>query len=344
MVKIGNEIKMARINPNTGAIRCIGTETFSNLHGGINSAVSCAANTYIFGDKSNGIDTYKVMDLNIGSVLNSFTCSVMGLTYNNLDGKYYGAEGNFNSAKLISLNPTTGLLTTLSAQIQWLWMGMYGSTLNANNGTYLSLISPQSSGSSSIASIPCNGGSYTMSPSLNTAISNSINNTPEGWAYCQSLNKLYAMAFQLGSINIDQRFSEINITTGSVTPIGPVFFSRGMFCDPTACGGATIDEQSKTYSFINGINELVNINILTGVITSSIALQTAETYFIKYLCNSNPQAGFNCSSVTGINETEPSINIKPIYYDFYGNVIEPIPGILMIKQIGNSRKKVLILE
>lgn len=49
----------------------------------------------------------------------------------------------------------------------------------------------------------------------------------------------------------------------------------------------------------------------------------------------------NC--VTGIEEYQLN-GIKPIYFDLQGNRTEPIKGILLIEQRGNSRKKIIIQD
>lgn len=47
------------------------------------------------------------------------------------------------------------------------------------------------------------------------------------------------------------------------------------------------------------------------------------------------------ANTTGLTEHEIEA-LKPVYFDFYGNITEPKQGVLLIEQVGNRRRKVII--
>lgn len=47
------------------------------------------------------------------------------------------------------------------------------------------------------------------------------------------------------------------------------------------------------------------------------------------------------TNTTGLTEQQREA-LKPVYFDFYGNIAEPVKGVLLIEQVGNRRRKVII--
>lgn len=325
---LNNTISFSKINPVTGYVSPFGNLTgATGLFGGINSAVNCSNGDFAIGAYYNNQYITIVIDNITGNIKGTFGATIRGINYNLSNNNYYGIEG-FN---FVSINALSGVKSTISTNTLAanLMLEDVGSTLDAVNGRYITTVKQDST--YNIVSISCQNGTYTISPGLPYS---NYNLYPNSLAYSNTLNKCYCiMPSPTGGC-----FGELIISTASISCINSQFNTIiGMATGSDANGGVSIDEQAGIYSIITTDSKVANISIATGSIISNPSLSIQNSFFIQY-ANS-------CTLSTGIEEYSlPSPEQTSIYYNIYGEEIQPCVGVLMIEKRGTKTRKVIIIN
>lgn len=324
VVYSGTTITMAKINVNTGFTTPFGNiqPNLTSIYGGVNSAFNCTENEFVFGKRSNNQYSLLVVDKSNGSVKNTFGHPLQGLSYNSSGNKYYGIDGYFD---FVSIDASSGIKTTVSTNTlaTRLMLDEVGSTIDATNNRYITVAKLTNQQAYNIVSISCQTGIYTVA-------TQSTYLCPLSIVYNNALNKCYCIMPDISGYT----FGELNIATGSVTAISQFTANMAMSGGTDARGGASINEQAGVYSFVGVGNKIVSIDLSSGTILSNPTVSSGDAFFIQYA---------NCFMPSGIEENTLNTHHQgSTYYNLYGQLIDPIPGVLMVEKRGNSVRKIII--
>lgn len=291
---ISGQTQFVKINPNTGFVTVIGNQTnpiygsaFINIG---NAAYDCNNNNYTFGANYTSQNLLLTINKSTGNIISTFGYQIVGLSFNQNNGLYYGLEYNTSgsgSFKLVSFDPVSGsknaITTSTIANVMYLYP-TNGFTLDQNNNKYIFIYGSGStqkiysiditSGSVSFSSI--NYGSVLAYPLLPILHSNNTNKNYSIIRYQNSgTDSLFFCSITLnGALT---RISELPISNLLGFPNGTN--------NPSS--GATINSQAGIYSYIDIQNKLVNIDIYTGTIISNPSISAADgVSYIQYAnCN-----------------------------------------------------------
>lgn len=315
-------IKFGECNPTTGIVTTIGNVQYKQSVNLTGAALNPYNNTFIF-QTGNNISSF---DITSGVLINQVPVSnpngqsyFDNFRFNHSDSVIYGlsrrtyfdtASGsNLSGVFLAKANPTTGIITELSANALAPGFAMLGSAIDPYQMLYYF-----STGNQLIAADMYTGAVYNQ---LNLTISNGF--SFGNFTYSCVDTAIYGLVRQnyfsyvpdplnpgstiqvLDSATL--KLGRVNTSTGVVTTISPYSIGIGAY---TINGGAAIDPNNKIYYFSYG-NGIAGISMLSGLLVSTPLYTFSNGDYFDLMRNFE-----NCYAATRIRQNPQATAINNI--------------------------------
>jgi len=196
-----------------------------------------------------------------------FSLSILGLTANaQMDSTIYGisADNNNMGLYLSKINPTTGVVTTISSNVVNFTLGGLGRTIDPNH--HIFYYTPDSM----LLSFKLNTGELIGSKPVINYLSSAFN----GITYDCRDSSLYGIAVDVSGQEV--RLAKLNPNTGLVTPVS----NSSVASSFRVLTGTALDPIHGVFYFEtvnNPANHLIGISMISGSIVSDVAIGIGTT-------------------------------------------------------------------
>lgn len=260
------EVFLATIDPITGVITNLDTNSLSTVINLTGAAMDPTTNSYHF----IGLNDIKTVDLNTGTLTNSAVITnpiansyFDNFRFNNSDSTLYGLARRYIQATqtgevyLATIDPPSGVITQISPTSVGQGFALEGSAIDPYQMVFYYTMLGELIGLDM----------YTGSIYSNVAVTFTSGGTFFGnFAYSCVDTTLYGLIRTNSPSNtFEVHLGKVNPNTGVVTTISPTSISNGGY---SLNAGATIDPTNLIYYYNDGGPNLIGVSLITGLVVA----------------------------------------------------------------------------
>jgi len=261
----GGQVFLASVNPSTGNVTDIASNSFSNVLSNFSYTVDPVQDIFYY----TAIDTLIGIDINTGALISdpginsSSQLNFQNFIYNEVTQDIIGLERGANNGGevyLAKINPVTGIVTTIS-------QASVTSTITFNGGQALDIANQwfHFMSNDRIYTIDIATGNVVYNPLIDNSsvlyFDNIIYNEFDGHIYGLGRNSNPPEIF----------LGRIDPTTGAVTLISQASIGQSI-----TLAGTTIDPFSNVYYYKSGDN-FIGVDITSGTVATSVPLDYTQS-------------------------------------------------------------------